>query len=117
MPRAVRRVRTDHGALGPGRALVSPAGRAVLRGIEGLMHLAEWEHVFLRLRLRLLFGWHGEALSRPGSAPGHLALHFLATHLSLAAGLLRPPGRGLPDREFMRSIDEHRLVEVPALLP
>ncbi|WP_055690724.1 phosphotransferase [Streptomyces prasinus] len=103
-----------HGELGPDHVLVDTDGRAVLIDIEGLMHFdVEWEHVFLRLR----FGRHYPALSRPGLDPQRLDLYLLAMHLSLTAGPLRLLDGDYPNRAAMRGIAEHNLREALALLP
>ncbi|PWJ02982.1 aminoglycoside phosphotransferase [Streptomyces sp. NWU49] len=103
-----------HGELGPDHVLVDADGRAVLIDIEGLMHFdVEWEHVFLRLR----FGPHYPALSRPGLDPRRLDLYALAMHLSLVTGPLRLLDGDHPDRAALRGIAEHNLREALALLP
>ncbi|WP_326751346.1 phosphotransferase [Streptomyces hirsutus] len=103
-----------HGELGPDHVLVDADGHAVLIDIEGLMHFdIEWEHVFLRLR----FGKHYPALSRPGLDPQRLNLYMLAMRLSLVAGPLRLLDGDFPDRASMHGIAEHNLKEALALLP
>ncbi|MFF7250164.1 phosphotransferase family protein [Embleya sp. NPDC008237] len=102
-----------HGELGPDHVLVDVSGHPVLIDIEGLMFFdVEWEHVFLRLR----FGAHYRALSRPGLDPARLDLFMLAMRLSLVAGPLRLLDGDFPNREFMREIAEHNANEALALL-
>ncbi|MFJ9717054.1 phosphotransferase family protein [Streptomyces sp. NPDC101213] len=102
-----------HGELGPDHVRVDADGDPVLIDIEDTMYFdAEWEHVFLRIRLR--------ETHRPPTAPGldetRLALYTLARRLSLTAGPLRLLDGDFPDRAAMASIAEHNLGEALALV-
>ncbi|MFJ7905947.1 phosphotransferase family protein [Kitasatospora sp. NPDC096204] len=103
-----------HGELGPDHVLVDAEGRPVLIDVEGTMYFdAEWEHVFLRIRLP-------EADYRPLAADGldedRLALYALAQRLSLTAGPLRLLDGDFPAREAMAGIAEHNLRQALHLL-
>jgi tRNA A-37 threonylcarbamoyl transferase component Bud32 len=90
-----------HGELGADHILLDHRGDPVMIDIEGLMYFdAEWEHVFLRLRL----GEHYPRLARPGLEPGRLRFYQLAMHLNLVAGPLRIAGSDHPERDFFLEI-------------
>ncbi|MFG2911856.1 phosphotransferase [Kitasatospora sp. NPDC048298] len=103
-----------HGELGPDHVLVDAEGRPVLIDVEGTMYFdAEWEHVFLRIRLP-------EADYLPLAADGldedRLALYAPAQRLSLTAGPLRLLDGDFPAREAMAGIAEHNLRQALHLL-
>ncbi|MEU3571796.1 phosphotransferase [Kitasatospora sp. NPDC036755] len=121
-----------HGELGPDHVLVDAAGRPVLIDVEGAMYFdAEWEHVFLRIRLDRA-DYHRLVASGPSGPDGsdgsagfngsagldedRLALYALAQRLSLTAGPLRLLDGGFPDREAMAGIAEHNLRRALRLL-
>lgn len=102
-----------HGELGPDHVLVTPDGEPALIDIEGLMYFdAEWEHVFLALRL----GPHYDALRAPDLDEPRLRLYRLALHLSLVAGPLRLLDGDFPEPGPMRAIAEYNLVRALALV-
>ncbi|MFE4518688.1 phosphotransferase family protein [Kitasatospora sp. NPDC056783] len=96
-----------HGELGPDHVLVDATGRPVLIDLEGAMYFdVEWEHVFLRIRLRAA---DYRPLAVDGLDEDRLALYTLAQRLSLTAGPLRLLDGDFPDREAMAGIAEHNL--------
>ncbi|MEU2437294.1 phosphotransferase [Streptomyces rubradiris] len=102
-----------HGELGPDHVLVDADGNPVLIGIEGTMYFdAEWEHVFLRIRLREAYG----PLAADGLDEDRLALYLLAQRLSLTAGPLRLLDGDFPGRAAMAGIAERNLNEALRLL-
>ncbi|CAL9281748.1 phosphotransferase family protein [Streptomyces sp. SudanB182_2057] len=102
-----------HGELGPDHVLVDADGNPVLIDIEGTMYFdVEWEHVFLRIRLREAYG----PLAVDGLDEDRLALYLLAQRLSLTAGPLRLLDGDFPGRAAMADIAEHNLREVLRLL-
>ncbi|MEV6837647.1 phosphotransferase [Streptomyces sp. NPDC051133] len=114
---AAVRPRTEHslvhGELGPDHVLLDAGGRPALIDIEGLMHFdAEWEHIFLRLRL----GPHYDVLRVPGLDEDRLRLYRLAMHLNLVAGPLRLLDGDFPLTQSIRGIAEHNLVRALALV-
>ncbi|MBO0916766.1 phosphotransferase [Streptomyces laculatispora] len=95
-----------HGELGPDHVLVDADGNPVVIDIEGLMYFdVEWEHVFLRIRLRDAY----QPLDVDGLDQDRLALYMLAQRLSLTAGPLRLLDGDFPDRAFMAGIAEYNL--------
>lgn len=97
-----------HGELGPDHVRVDPARNPVLIDIEGTMYFdAEWEHVFLRLRLHEAY----EPLRVPGPDEDRLAFYLLAQHLALVAGPLRLLDGAFPGRAAMAAIAAHHLAE------
>jgi hypothetical protein len=114
---AAGRPRTEfsvvHGELGLDHVLVDASGRPVLIDIENLMYFdAEWEHVFLRIRLENDY----HHLAAPGLDEARLALYLLTERLSLVAGPLRLLDGPFPDREFMQGIAEYNLTRALALI-
>jgi hypothetical protein len=102
-----------HGELGLDHVMVDRDGRPVLIDIEDLMYAdAEWEHVFLRIRLHDDY----RHVAADGLDEDRLALYLLVQRLSLTAGPLRLLESDFPDRAFMRSIAEHNLNEALNLL-
>ncbi|MFE4975287.1 phosphotransferase family protein [Kitasatospora sp. NPDC056651] len=96
-----------HGELGPDHVLVDAAGRPVLIDLEGAMYFdVEWEHVFLRIRLR---GADYRPLAVDGLDEDRLALYTLAQRLSLTAGPLRLLDGDFPARAAMAGIAEYNL--------
>ncbi|MFE7593599.1 aminoglycoside phosphotransferase family protein [Kitasatospora sp. NPDC057512] len=103
-----------HGELGPDHVLVDAVGRPVLIDIEGTMYFdAEWEHVFLRIRLPRA---DYRRLAADGLDEDRLALYALAQRLSLTAGPLRLLDGPFPAREAMAAIAEHNLRQALRLL-
>lgn len=95
-----------HGELGFDHVLVDAAGEPVLIDTEGLLYFdAEWEHVFLRIRLHDDY----RLVAADGLDERRLAFYLLAQRLSLTAGPLRLLDGDFPDRDFMRGIAEHNL--------
>ena len=99
-----------HGELW-GHVLIDRDGAPVLVDIEDIMYFdAEWEYVFLRIRL----GAHYHHLAADGLDPARMALYHLVQRLSLTAGPLRLLDGDYPNREFMASIAEGNLRHVLA---
>lgn len=100
-----------HGELW-GHVLIDPDGMPVLVDIEDIMYFdAEWEYVFLRIRL----GDNYHHLAAEGLDPARMALYHLVQRLSLTAGPLRLLDGDYPNREFMAGIAERNLRHVLAL--
>lgn len=98
-----------HGELGPDHVLLDSTGEPVLIDIEGLMYFdAEWEHVFLQLRL----AGHYSRVSGVELDPDRVAFYRLAQHLDLVAGPLRMADSGHPEHEWFRDLAEYHLREV-----
>jgi hypothetical protein len=101
-----------HGELGMDHVLIDRDRNPVLIDIENLMYFdVEWEHVFLRIRLRDEY----HRVATTGLDEARLAFYLLAQRLSLTAGPLRLLDGDFPDRAFMRSIAEHNLTEALSL--
>ncbi|MBO1419657.1 phosphotransferase, partial [Streptomyces sp. FH025] len=95
-----------HGELGPDHVRVDRHGHPVLIDIEGAMYFdAEWEHVFLRIRLHD----HYPPLAVGALDEDRLALYTLAQRLSLTAGPLRLLDGDFPHRTAMAAIAEYNL--------
>ncbi|WP_245665219.1 phosphotransferase family protein [Actinoplanes subtropicus] len=75
-----------HGELGMDHVLIDRDRNPVLIDIENLMYFdVEWEHVFLRIRLRDEY----HRVTTTGLDEARLAFYLLAQRLSLTAGPLR----------------------------
>ena len=73
---------------------------------------AEWEHVFLQIRLHDAY----RLLAADGLDEDRLRLYMLAQRLSLTAGPLRLLDGDFPDRSFMAGIAEHNLKQALELI-
>jgi hypothetical protein len=101
--------RLIHGEIGPDHVLLDHAGQPYLIDIEGLMYFdVEWEHAFLRLRLRE----HYEPLRVDGLDESRLRLYTLCLHLSLVAGPLLLLGGSHPEQQEFDSIMRSHLAAV-----
>ena len=101
-----------HGELGLDHVLVDRDGRPVLIDIEDLMYFdVEWEHVFLRIRIRAY-----SRLEVDGLDEDRLALYMLTRLLALTAGPLRLLDGDIPNRGFFQDIAEHNLNKALALV-
>jgi len=104
-----------HGELGLDHVLVDADGNPVIIDIEDLMYFdVEWEHAHMQVRLGR--DWAG-TVGVGDLDEDRLALYMLAQRVFLVAGPMRLLDGDFPDRAFMRSIIEHNLNEVLALLP